>query len=74
MGFFSSTARGGARAGRAVAREVTGARHSRRGVNTEHPDGRVYCRACGRRVRSGFGDVCNRAACHRTFMIRQGLG
>ncbi|GAA1404091.1 hypothetical protein GCM10009613_65870 [Pseudonocardia kongjuensis] len=73
MGFLSSTAKGGARAGRAVAREVAAARHDRRGVSTERPDGRVYCRACGRRVRSGFGEVCSRAACHRTFMIRQGM-
>ncbi|OLM29140.1 hypothetical protein Ae717Ps2_3146 [Pseudonocardia sp. Ae717_Ps2] len=67
MGWLSSTAKGGARVGRAaVAREVAAsqhAKHHRRGRHTEEASGPVHCRSCGVRVRSGMGDVCSRPRC-----------
>lgn len=68
MGWLSSTAKGGARAGRTVAEETRRARHHRRGVHTEESTGKVRCVGCNRSVRSGMGSVCSRPACHRHVM------
>jgi len=46
----------------------------RRGRNNDDDGGRsagrVWCRICGRPVRSSIGDVCSAPRCHRAAMAR----
>jgi hypothetical protein len=38
--------------------------------NDARPAGRVWCRICGRPVRSSVGEVCSKPSCHRAAMAR----
>ena len=39
------------------------------GVHTTN-DGPVWCRVCGRKVRSKLGEVCSRNQCQATYLAR----
>jgi hypothetical protein len=38
--------------------------------NDARPAGRVWCRICGRPVRSSVGEVCSKPSCHQAAMAR----
>lgn len=47
-------------------------KNKNKGGDGGHSAGRVWCRICGRPVRSKLGEVCNSPECHRRYLGRSG--